>query len=182
MTQVCWPDRGRKGLYRFFPGFVCVIIFCTGYILGGSLWRDDAIAQNAAEVEDDADEIALPPTVDLQVTDNSTCMVCHMDFQFEDLSQTHEVAGVPCARCHGFSAAHQMDEMSATTPDFLFGRKEIPGLCSACHEDGHANPDAVDAFREQWRGKQRPNGRSVAADSVCTDCHGNHAIAKQGGM
>ncbi|HQK95922.1 MAG TPA: hypothetical protein PLD23_20665 [Armatimonadota bacterium] len=69
--------------------------------------------------------------------------------------------------------------MSATTPDFLFGRLEIEPLCKSCHPTGHKDQTKVDAFLAEWRGKQRPNGRTILDSSVCTDCHGEHALPKK---
>jgi hypothetical protein len=63
-------------------------------------------------------------------------------------------------------------------------------MCSnpSCHKPGdgrkiyerqdHKNPAAVEAFFEKWTGRMRPNGRAVAHNSVCTDCHGTHNISK----
>ena len=39
-----------------------------------------------------------------------------------------------------------------------------------------AADDKYKAFVKEWSGRRRPNGRMVLPDSVCTDCHGNHAI------
>jgi len=61
-------------------------------------------------------------------------------------------------------------------------------MCSNCHKPGegrevferqdHKYPSVVQAFFEKWTGRIRPNGRAVANDSVCTDCHGTHNITK----
>jgi hypothetical protein len=40
------------------------------------------------------------------------------------------------------------------------------------------DPVAVEEFFEKWTGRMRPNGRAVAHNSVCTDCHGTHNISK----
>jgi hypothetical protein len=65
------------------------------------------------------------------------------------------------------------DEMQVTKPDRLFGRGEVNDMCSACH-DGHTDPNKVEAFRAEWLGKTRPNGRVITKTSICTDCHGTH--------
>jgi len=120
-----------------------------------------------------------PPNIALDVTDNWACLVCHLDFETETLTAKHVEAGISCSRCHGPSDAHQHDEMSATTPDFLFGRQEIEPLCKSCHPAGHEDQAKVDAFLAEWRGKQRPNGRTILDTSTCTDCHGEHVIPKK---
>jgi len=65
------------------------------------------------------------------------------------------------------------DEMQVTKPDRLFGRGEVNEMCSACHE-GHTDVAKVEAFRDEWLGKTRPNGRVITKTSICTDCHGSH--------
>jgi hypothetical protein len=69
------------------------------------------------------------------------------------------------------------DEMLMTKPDLLFGRSEVVEMCGQCHDE-HKDPEAVEAFRKKWLGRSRPNGRTIRADSICTDCHGTHNIVK----
>jgi hypothetical protein len=108
-------------------------------------------------------------------TDNSACMVCHADFAEEPIAADHLEAGIVCASCHGASEDHGGDELNIITPDVTFGRSEIVSFCRPCHET-HPTGESYDAFVEEWYGKRRPNGRMVLDNSVCTDCHGNHAI------
>jgi len=107
--------------------------------------------------------------------DNSSCLVCHADFQTEVIASTHEEASVTCAACHGDSLTHSGDEYNVSRPDVIWGRAEIDNFCKQCHPR-HKKPDAVDKFRAEWLGKRRENGRFVMADSACMDCHGKHAI------
>ncbi len=111
--------------------------------------------------------------------DNSLCLVCHIDFDGEELTLQHVKRGLTCESCHGPSDAHMSDEMANTKPDVLYGRAEVEPLCRKCHGK-HRSPEAVEAFRQKWLGKHRPNGRSVQDDSPCTDCHGKHVILKAG--
>jgi hypothetical protein len=101
--------------------------------------------------------------------DNSECLICHMDFKSEVISAKHEKARVGCVTCHGPSLAHGDDELNITPPDRLFGRAEIARFCKGCHYDD---------FVKKWHSKRRANGRMVLDDSVCTDCHGNHAVLR----
>lgn len=107
--------------------------------------------------------------------DNSLCLVCHLDFESEPLSADHLARKITCAACHGPSEAHQADETDMTKPDILFGRSEVVPFCKECHED-HKRPDLVEAFRTEWRGRIRPNGRTIQQKPMCTDCHGRHTI------
>jgi hypothetical protein len=79
--------------------------------------------------------------------------------------------------CHGPSLAHGDDELNVTKPDRLFGRAEIDVFCATCHET-HTKSQAYDEFLEKWHSNRRPNGRMILDDSVCTDCHGNHAVLR----
>jgi len=121
-------------------------------------------------------------------TENSKCYVCHPGMKTEELTANHLAVGITCDICHGPSVEHMHDEMLMTKPDLLFGRSEVGKMCSHCHKPGqgrdvfarqdHKDPNAVQAFFDKWTGRMRPNGRAVANDSVCTDCHGTHNITK----
>jgi len=108
-------------------------------------------------------------------TDNSSCMVCHADFEEEPISAVHLRAGITCMGCHGDSLAHRGDEFNVVKPDVLWGRAEIEPFCKQCHPQ-HRDPAGVEAYRQKNLGKRRENGRYVRKDSPCTDCHGKHAI------
>ncbi|MHC4154067.1 MAG: cytochrome c3 family protein [Planctomycetota bacterium] len=112
-----------------------------------------------------------------RTSDNSECLICHMDFDSEELSVKHDEAGIGCISCHGASLAHGDDELNITSPDKLFGRAEIERFCKGCHRT-HVKGKVYDDFVKQWHSKRRPNGRMILDDSVCTDCHGNHAILR----
>lgn len=128
---------------------------------------------------------------DQKAGDNSKCYVCHRSLKTEDISAVHLEAGISCDECHGPSVEHLEDEMLMTTPDLLFGRTEVRGMCSnsTCHKPGgdrhvyslkdHGDQAAVKAFLERWQGRTRPNGRFITAKSICTDCHGTHNIVTQ---
>ncbi len=109
--------------------------------------------------------------------DNSECLICHMDFKAEELAAKHEKEGLGCTSCHGPSLAHGDDELNITPPDRLFGRAEIVRFCKDCHRR-HVKGKAYDEFVEKWHSKRRPNGRMILDDSVCTDCHGDHAVLR----
>jgi len=110
-----------------------------------------------------------------KAADNSHCLVCHLDFKTESLTAWHEKAGVGCTTCHGESLAHGDDEFNIITPDVTFGRAEIDRFCKGCHETKKDTQEHA-AFLKKWEDKRRPNGRIISEESVCTDCHGNHAV------
>ena len=112
-----------------------------------------------------------------KAADNSECLICHMDFKTEVLSAEHEKAGIDCTGCHGPSLAHGDDELNIIPPDKLFGRAEIVPFCKSCHAT-HVTGGVYEAFVKKWHSKRRPNGRMILDNSVCTDCHGNHAILR----
>ncbi|HUU92629.1 MAG TPA: cytochrome c3 family protein [Phycisphaerae bacterium] len=117
------------------------------------------------------------PTLPRKAADNQACLVCHMDFKKEEITVEHAKVGVGCFTCHGPSAAHGDDEANIVTPDVTFGRAEITPFCKTCHGT-HETAPKYKAFVKTWTGKRRPNGRMVSAESVCTDCHGNHAVLR----
>ena len=124
---------------------------------------------------------------------NSKCYVCHAGLKEEEITISHVGMGITCDECHGPSIEHMHDEMLMTMPDLLFGRSEVRGMCSdpTCHKPGegrdfygrqdHKDTKVVEAFYKKWLGRARPNGRTVTADSVCTDCHGKHNLDKATG-
>ncbi len=112
--------------------------------------------------------------------DNTFCVVCHLDLKKELIAAKHLEQDITCMQCHGSSTEHMQDEMLMTKPDILFGRTEVEPMCCECHET-HQNPDAVEAFRKEWLGKHRENGRAITQNAVCTDCHGTHNIVTEMG-
>jgi len=89
---------------------------------------------------------------------NSLCYVCHVDLREEKITTVHLEQEITCANCHGPSTKHMQDEMLMTKPDILFGRDEVEPMCRQCHGP-HKNPRVVQAFRQHWLGRSRPNGR-----------------------
>jgi len=119
----------------------------------------------------------VPRTAQLQKpARNEGCLVCHMDFGKEKITARHAKAGVGCVTCHGRSSAHGGDEANIIKPDVIFGRAEIDAFCKNCHS-AHSRGSDYQAFLKTWADK-RHNGRIVSAESVCTDCHGNHAVLR----
>jgi len=112
-------------------------------------------------------------------SDNGLCLVCHLKFAEGDSIAGHSSEGITCAHCHGRSEDHMNDESMMTPPDILYGRSEVEALCGQCHERPHKYPQAVEAFRRKWGGEKRENGRNITEDSICTDCHGRHTIARR---
>lgn len=112
--------------------------------------------------------------------DNSICLVCHINFETEQIASKHLGKGITCAACHGISSEHANDEEAAAKPDILFGRAEVDGSCRKCHA-AHKDPKAVAKFLAEWKGKRRPQGRLILANAVCTDCHGLHRLPRGGG-
>ena len=138
---------------------------------------ESAQTSETATSPDQPKQAAKPTPKPPQPADNSECLVCHNDFEQEPLSAKHEQAGVGCIGCHGPSGDHGGDELNILLPDVLFGRAEITPFCRMCHkQEDHPKGEAYDQFLKKWSGKYRPNGRMIHSKSICTDCHGNHAI------
>lgn len=147
---------------------------CVVVVLLLVVWGCES-SERTESVEASETVSVAKPVVGGGPADNAQCLVCHADFRAEFISARHEKAGLACTGCHGDSVAHGGDEFNVTTPDRLFGRAEIVGLCRNCHPS-HKTGKVYGDFLKKWDGRRRVNGRMVLDDSVCTDCHGNHAI------
>lgn len=104
-----------------------------------------------------------------RMADNSRCLVCHLNYEREDISLIHAKAGYGCAHCHGPSDAHIADESWAsggngTAPDIMYRPNEIIPACLKCHEHSLSNPECPCAF------PKLPEKKS------CTECHGSHRL------
>jgi len=109
--------------------------------------------------------------------DNTACYVCHPGLKQELITTVHLAKGYGCVKCHGASTEHLQDEMQMTTPDVLYGRRQVDAMCAECHDFPHEDVEQeVKDFLAEWRGRSRPNGRTIYANSICTDCHGTHNI------
>jgi hypothetical protein len=156
----------RRGIGRTAGALFGCLVLAGGW----ALWRNHVKHQPATLTA-----LVLQDTTGLQ--DNSVCLVCHIDFETEDLVAVHLKAGIVCAGCHGLSENHRSDEANITKPDILFGRSTVGPFCKACHPR-HVSGHQYQVFLNEWRGRRRPNGRLITPDSACTDCHGNHAILR----
>lgn len=105
--------------------------------------------------------------------DNSRCYVCHINYVREDLAAKHALADIGCARCHGQSDAHIADESWAsggkgTPPEIMYPRAKINAFCLGCHPK-----DKIDAKRH------KDVLAGTGEKKFCTDCHGQHRLAKR---
>jgi len=103
--------------------------------------------------------------------DNTSCFVCHGNYQDEALAKVHAEADIGCIRCHGASVAHRNDEDHRTPPDIMYAPDGIDSACAKCHE-GHDVP----ARKVVARWQQKCPAKTSAAQIVCTDCHGEHRM------
>jgi len=100
--------------------------------------------------------------------DNSYCYVCHVNYDGEELTLNHEIAGVGCETCHGVSERHSADEDGITPPDRMFPRGKINAYCITCHAEADINHVS----------EHKPLFDATSGDThVCTDCHGKHSMA-----
>ena len=106
------------------------------------------------------------------MADNSRCHVCHINYTQEDIAVIHARANIGCNNCHGDSDAHIADESWAsggngTAPDIMYTRSRINPACMSCHP------------RDEIDTAQHEPLFAAAEDKVCTDCHGNHRLARR---
>jgi hypothetical protein len=114
------------------------------------------------------------------------CITCHADESIEarhDLPQqeffrAYEnsvhgraieekgfVVAAACNDCHGTHEIKPLDD-----PESLGHKRNIPGVCGRCHTG------IYEEYMESIHGKAIDSGIEDAP--VCTDCHGEHTIAK----
>ncbi|NLF69435.1 MAG: hypothetical protein GX575_10325 [Candidatus Anammoximicrobium sp.] len=131
------------------------------------LWLHDASATPAEQPAASADAAPAADKPHCQPAsepaDNSYCYVCHAPYEQEELSKTHQRAGVGCETCHGMSVQHSGDEDGLTPPEIMFPKEKIAASCLAkCHkkEDLVASGDHDEVF-----------AAAKKTDKTCTDCH-----------
>jgi hypothetical protein len=103
------------------------------------------------------------------VADNSRCLVCHLNYEKEDMAVSHARADIGCARCHGASDAHIADESWAsggngTAPDIMYPPAKVNPSCMTCHELRKSDPDCKCTFPR------------LSEKQSCTACHGQHRL------
>jgi hypothetical protein len=103
-----------------------------------------------------------PPPAETEPADNSYCLVCHANYEEEDLTKAHQPVGVGCEKCHGESIKHSGDEDGLTPPDKMYAKSEVNPFCLTCHEKSKLvkRDEHTDFFAE------------LQADDTCSDCHG----------
>jgi len=119
----------------------------------------------------DEEEEFVPPTG--SVADNSRCFVCHISYMQEDITVIHARANIGCAKCHGDCDAHIADESWAwgengTAPDIMYPRPKINPFCMGCHPKDEIGTE-----------QHKPLLANTGEKKYCTDCHGNHRLAKR---
>jgi hypothetical protein len=99
---------------------------------------------------------------DPETADNSFCYVCHLNYEEEELTQTHLPMGVGCETCHGISDKHSEDEDSVIPPDVMFPKEQIVRFCGECHakEDLLGQEEHDELFAQGNKSKK-----------TCADCH-----------
>jgi len=127
--------------------------------------KKDADKKAAKEKEKKAAEEEIEPA------DNSYCVVCHLNYETEKLTRSHQIAAVGCDKCHGASEKHSGDEDGLTAPDVIFAHEDVDKFCMTCHpkEKIEKHENHKEAFDPK-----------VPADEhlICTECHGeNHKMA-----
>jgi hypothetical protein len=100
------------------------------------------------------------------VANNSRCLVCHINFEDEELAVTHAKADIGCVKCHGESKAHSADEDNVTPPDIMFPRPKLNAACLKCHPAAKLSQ----VHKPVLSGAETKNKH-------CTDCHGEHLMS-----
>jgi len=159
----------------------CVTVVLVAVGLPGCVHQDksDRASDNTARSVEAQNEILVAAPIasanedeaaeeEPEWADNSYCYVCHLNYDGEELTQNHEIAGVGCETCHGVSEQHSADEDGITPPERMFSKNEIHSFCTTCHTK--AEIEHVDEHKPLF---QKGSGDT----HVCTDCHGDHEMA-----
>jgi hypothetical protein len=158
--------RLRRALGATVVGLAAVAA-ALWLIEAASAGADKTTNKDPATAKAPSDEDANDP-----VGANAGCYVCHMTFVKEELAKTHLKAKVGCIQCHGLSAKHANDEnIGATKPDITFKREQVDASCGKCHAEHNVPAKKVVARFVERR-------LPASAAPVCTDCHGQHKIAR----
>jgi hypothetical protein len=129
------------------------------------------VDRSAPRLPDEPAKAAPSDLSDGPVADNSSCFVCHGNFQDESLAAVHAKANVGCVKCHGNSLAHRNDEDNITPPDIMIPQAKIDVGCHKCHEEHNVPAKKVIV---QWQ-KRCPQ-KTDPSQIVCVDCHGEHRM------
>jgi len=151
----------KKSKSALIAALVALPAFALSAWLAGAVFASDADPGEKSESKK-------------QPADNSSCYVCHADYEEERLAQIHVKEGIGCVDCHGQSQDHADDEDHFTPPDVMYPLAKIDKSCEECH-DAHDVP-ATNVLR-RWQ--ERCPEKTKASDIVCTDCHGRHRLAKR---
>jgi hypothetical protein len=104
---------------------------------------------------------------------NPYCLVCHLDFEGEQLVVDHEKARIGCERCHGESERHRSDEANVTPPEIMYPKERINPTCMMCHPRGEI--EDVTYHTPLLAGARTIFDEAAAEETkekYCTDCHG----------
>ena len=103
-----------------------------------------------------------------EAADNYYCFVCHINFQEEELSLTHQLAGVGCEDCHGQSMEHSSDEDGLTPPEIIYSADKIKPFCMTCHN--------LDDLILTEHHEPLFAGTDEQSKWTCLKCHGSHLM------
>jgi len=135
-----------------------------------------ALAANCALEKQDTSEAVGPDAKDELVVANQFCLVCHIDFEQEQLAVNHQLAGIGCERCHGESKPHRSDEANITPPEIMYPKARINPTCMMCHPRHEIRH--VKDHRPVLSAAQTifdlgvEDSASAHKAKYCTDCHG----------
>jgi len=107
--------------------------------------------------------------VKIEPADNSYCLVCHRNYEKEELNKIHTPKGIGCEKCHGISERHSSDEDGITPPEIMYSRAKINASCLKCHlENALKESDPHEDILKFVQSRKPVGDKSP----LCTDCHG----------
>lgn len=151
--------------------------------LSAVVWMFGSWAAGQVEAETNNEDpkwdvVRPEPDAETEEADNSYCLVCHSNYEGEQLASTHQPKGVGCETCHGVSDAHSSDEDNLTPPEIMWAKDRIVSRCMTCHSGERlvANEKAGVMHRKVLDSEAAAKEGRKTIRIGCVHCHGKHKL------
>jgi len=91
------------------------------------------------------------------------CRACHSNYEFEEFTIIHTIAGYRCENCHDVFESHRLYDEQDSTKKIVNSRETTQILCLNCHPKETINTEQHEKYFS-----------GILSTQDCFDCHGNH--------